>query len=117
MVFSLKAGPAASVRSFVRDYAGVAAPDLCVKLNSGPRVGKKSPHSLRSEVIRIVRCDGRTAMDRSHSTGSERPRRAARSYAQFIPVVWIVVLLASWFVIVDWKMLPDLVNATMAALP
>jgi hypothetical protein len=29
-------------------------------------------------------------------------------------VVWIAVLLASWFLIVDWKMVPDLF---MAALP
>ena len=56
-------------------------------------------------------------MDGSHNTGSERPRRAAWSRAQLIPVVWIVVLLASWFVIVDWKMLPDLITTTMAALP
>ena len=34
-----------------------------------------------------------------------------------IPLVWIAVLLASWFVIVEWKMLPDMVSATMAALP
>jgi len=56
-------------------------------------------------------------MDRSHTTGSERPRRTGRSHAQLIPVVWIVVLLASWLVIADWKMLPDLITATMASLP
>ena len=56
-------------------------------------------------------------MDRTHITGSDRSRRTARTYAQIVPVVWIVVLLAAWFVIVDWKVLPDLVNATMAALP
>jgi hypothetical protein len=56
-------------------------------------------------------------MDKSHSTGSGRPRRAGRSRAQFIPVLWIAVLLGAWFVIVDWRMLPDLISATMAALP
>ena len=57
------------------------------------------------------------AMDRSHSSGSQPPRRAGRGHAQLIPLVWIVVLLASWFVIVDWKMLPDLISAAMGALP
>ena len=56
-------------------------------------------------------------MDRSHSSGPQPPRRAGRGHAQLIPVVWIVVLLASWFVIVDWKMLPDLISAAMGALP
>ena len=61
----------------------------------------------------IIRCGERTVMDRSHNPGSERPRRTRRSHAQFIPVVWIAVLLASWFVIVEWKMLPDVVGAAM----
>ena len=56
-------------------------------------------------------------MDKSHNPGSQRSRRAGRSHAQFIHVLWIVVLLGAWFVIVDWKMLPDLISATMAALP
>ena len=56
-------------------------------------------------------------MDRLHATGSERHRRASRGATQFIPVVWIAVLLASWFLIVEWKMLPELVTATMAARP
>jgi hypothetical protein len=52
-------------------------------------------------------------MDRSQNTGSERRRRPRRSHAPFVPVVWIAVLLASWFVIVEWEMLPDVVSATM----
>jgi hypothetical protein len=32
-------------------------------------------------------------------------------------VLWIAGLLATWFVIVDWNSLPDLIGATMAALP
>ncbi len=54
-------------------------------------------------------------MDGSHNEGLKR--RAGRSHAQLAPVVWIAVLLASWLIIVEWKMLPDLVSATMAALP
>jgi hypothetical protein len=52
-------------------------------------------------------------MDRSHNPEPKRPNRPRRSHAQFAPVVWIAVLLASWFVIVEWKMLPDVVSATM----
>jgi hypothetical protein len=52
-------------------------------------------------------------MDRSHNTGSERGLRPRRSNARFAPVVWIAVLLASWFVIVEWRMLPDVVSATI----
>jgi hypothetical protein len=56
-------------------------------------------------------------MDRSHNPGSERPRRTRRSHAQLVPLLWIAVLLASWFVIAEWQMLPDIVSATMAGLP
>ena len=54
-------------------------------------------------------------MDRSRNTDSKRDGRSW--HAQFAPVLWIAVLLGSWLVIVEWKMLPDLINATMAALP
>ena len=53
-------------------------------------------------------------MDRQHTPAPDRTRRAGLNRAQFAPVVWIAVLLASWFLIVDWKMVPDLV---MSALP
>jgi hypothetical protein len=56
-------------------------------------------------------------MDRPHDSVSARPRHVRRGYAQFVPVMWIVFLLASWLVIVDWRLLPDMVSATMAALP
>lgn len=56
-------------------------------------------------------------MNRLHNTDTERHRRASRAPAQFVPVVWIAVLLAFWFLIVEWKMLPELISATMAALP
>ena len=45
--------------------------------------------------------------------GAERLHRAFRSYLFIAPLMWIVVLLASWLLIVEW---PELVNATMAAL-
>jgi hypothetical protein len=32
-------------------------------------------------------------------------------------VVWIVLLLAFWFLIAEWKMLPEVIGATLAALP
>jgi hypothetical protein len=50
------------------------------------------------------------------SKGIERSRRAVRSYLFIAPLMWIVVLLASWLLIVEWRMLPELVNATMAVL-
>jgi hypothetical protein len=56
-------------------------------------------------------------MNRSHHTNSETKRRLSRGQVHLGPVVWIAILLASWLVIVDWHVLPDLVSATMAALP
>lgn len=56
-------------------------------------------------------------MNGSRNTETKRTNGARRSHAQLGPVVWIAVLLASWLVIVEWKMLPDMVSATMAALP
>ncbi len=50
-------------------------------------------------------------MARPHTTDSDRPRHAGRNHAPFAPVVWIVVLLASWLLIVEWQALPDLANA------
>ena len=48
---------------------------------------------------------------------SERNRRSGRSYAHYGPVVWIVVLLALWFVIAEWRVLPEAISHAMAALP
>ena len=56
-------------------------------------------------------------MEQSRITSTERPRRAARSRLHLIPVLWIAILLGAWLVIVDWRALPDLITATMAALP
>ena len=55
-------------------------------------------------------------MHKLQNPDSTRPRRGW-GHAQLAPVVWIVVLLALWIVLVDWRTLPDLVKATMAALP
>jgi hypothetical protein len=56
-------------------------------------------------------------MDGTRDTDSRHTSRPRRSYAQFVPLVWIVVLLGLWLAIADWKMLPDLITGTMAALP
>jgi hypothetical protein len=56
-------------------------------------------------------------MDGTRDTDSRHASRTRRSFAQFVPVVWIVILLALWLVIADWNMLPDLITGTMAALP
>ena len=55
-------------------------------------------------------------MDRSHTTSTGQPRRVSRSQFHIGPIVWIAVLLVSWFVIVDWRALPDFVHATVSAL-
>jgi hypothetical protein len=56
-------------------------------------------------------------MDNLNNLDTERSRRAGRNHWHIAPLVWIVVLLTSWLLIVEWRMLPELVNATMAALP
>jgi hypothetical protein len=57
---------------------------------------------------------GEAEMNGQRTPAPDRKRRTGLNRAQFAPVVWIAVLLASWFLIVDWKMVPDLF---MAALP
>ncbi len=42
--------------------------------------------------------------------GSRSPR------AFFVPVAWIVALLASYWLLVDWHSVPALVSATFAAM-
>jgi len=56
-------------------------------------------------------------MEKSHITPTDRSRRPENRYLPLIPLAWIAVLLAAWFLIVEWRMLPDLISATMAALP
>jgi hypothetical protein len=56
-------------------------------------------------------------MDNLGNFGTERSRRAGRSHLHVAPLVWIVALLASWLLIIEWRMLPELVSATMAAFP
>jgi len=56
-------------------------------------------------------------MDGTRNADSRHTSRTRRSFAQFAPVVWIVILLALWLAIANWKMLPDLITGTMAALP
>lgn len=56
-------------------------------------------------------------MDRQSDKGSDRPRRRGRNYPELGPVIWIAILLASWLLIVEWNTLPELMNATVGALP
>jgi hypothetical protein len=56
-------------------------------------------------------------MDREPNLALATRHRRARRRAELVPVVWIAILLASWLIVADWKMLPDLVSATVAALP
>ncbi len=56
-------------------------------------------------------------MARQHIADPDHRRRSGKNHAQFASVVWILILLASWLVIVEWQTLPDLASAAMAALP
>jgi hypothetical protein len=56
-------------------------------------------------------------MSRSRFDGSEPTRRSATNHPYYGPVAWILVLLAGWFIITEWRMVPELINSTMAALP
>jgi len=56
-------------------------------------------------------------MDKHSDRGSDRSRRGGRTYPELGPVIWIAVLLASWLLIVEWKTLPELMNATIGVLP
>ena len=49
------------------------------------------------------------------SNDSDRRRRMGRTTLQLVPVLWIAILLVFWFVIVEWKELPDLLTSTMAS--
>jgi hypothetical protein len=71
------------------------------------------PHSPRNENMLSVRRVGRLVMDTSHPAGAERRRQ----HSQIAAVVWIAVLIVSWLLIADWRMLPDLVSTTIAAIP
>jgi hypothetical protein len=56
-------------------------------------------------------------MSRSRFDGSEGPRRFGPKHPYSGPVAWITILLAGWFIITEWHMLPELITSTMAALP
>ena len=49
-------------------------------------------------------------------TTKPSPRRRTGALSGLVPVVWIAVLLAFWFLAVEWKMLPDLFSATIQVL-
>jgi len=54
-------------------------------------------------------------MDRVPARGPNRSRREGHLGAG--PVIWIAIMLAAWLAIAEWRTVPELVNATMAALP
>jgi len=56
-------------------------------------------------------------MDKQSDRRSDRSRRGGRNSPEWGPVIWIAILLASWLLIVQWKTLPELMTATMGALP
>ncbi len=56
-------------------------------------------------------------MDQQSDRSSGRSRRGGRNYPELGPVIWIAILLASWLLIVEWKTLPELMNATVGLLP
>jgi hypothetical protein len=52
-------------------------------------------------------------MGRRHDTqlGSPGPR------AFFTPLAWIVALLACYWLVVDWRAVPELISEALAAIP
>jgi hypothetical protein len=95
-------------------YAGIVAADLCVRFASGALGAKICRNHFVTGTSEDTGTPGEAEMDRHRTPDPNRKRRAGLNRAQFAPVVWIAVLLASWCLIVDWKMVPDLV---MSALP
>jgi hypothetical protein len=58
-----------------------------------------------------------SAMARSKLEEQGGPRRSEPYHTYYGPVLWIVILLAGWFLITSWQELPELISNTMAALP
>jgi hypothetical protein len=56
-------------------------------------------------------------MGRSQADASAARRRSGRSHIHYGPVVWIALLLACWFVIADWSVVPEVISNALAALP
>jgi hypothetical protein len=55
-------------------------------------------------------------MDRLPERSPNPPRRLGRGHPEWGPVIWIAILLTSWLVIAEWRMLPELMNAALAAI-
>jgi len=87
----------------------LAVLDLCTQVNSGPR-SRKNALFINKWDISTLRLESRL-MDRSHRNQRKQGHPGLTS------MVWIAALLACWVAIVEWKMLPDVISATMAALP
>jgi hypothetical protein len=56
-------------------------------------------------------------MSSSRFDGSEGPRRSGSKHPYSGPVAWITILLAGWFIITEWQVVPYLIKTAMAALP
>jgi|ERR1700722_6641412 hypothetical protein len=79
---------------------------------------KKLPHSLISfPHSRSAFLGGMHMSPSQRSHQPDRQRRSGHSHVHYGPLVWIALLLACWFVIAEWQMLPEFINHTMAALP
>lgn len=55
-------------------------------------------------------------MGRTHTGDSTRRRWWNRGDFHYGPIVWIILLLACWIVIADWRALPEVISNAMAAL-
>jgi hypothetical protein len=55
-------------------------------------------------------------MDRSPEAGFNRSRGIGHHH-MLGPLIWIGILLSAWAMIAEWRTLPELANAAMAALP
>jgi hypothetical protein len=63
--------------------------------------------------VTILRID---TMGRSKLELQGGPRRAGRYRTYYGPLLWIVVLLAGWFLLTGWQELPHLISSAMASL-
>jgi hypothetical protein len=55
-------------------------------------------------------------MGRSKLELQDGPRRSGRYRTYYGPLLWIVVLLAGWFLLTGWQELPHLISSAMASL-
>jgi hypothetical protein len=78
--------------------------------------GQKLPHSIPTSLTARAGAPGESDMDRLPERSPNRPRRPGRAHPEWGPVIWIAILLTSWLVIAEWRILPELMNAALAAI-